>query len=59
MVEWLAFLLRIREMPASNLGLDSGYPDEDFSWFYSDSPGECQDGTLNYTTVTSFQIISN
>jgi hypothetical protein len=26
-VEWLAFLLRIREVPGSNLGPETGYPD--------------------------------
>jgi hypothetical protein len=26
-VEWLTFLLRIREVPGSNLGPELGYPD--------------------------------
>jgi hypothetical protein len=26
-IEWLAFLLRIREVPGSNLGPETGYPD--------------------------------
>jgi hypothetical protein len=26
-LEWLALLLRIREVPGSNLGLKTGYPD--------------------------------
>jgi hypothetical protein len=26
-VEWLALLLRIRKVPGSNLGLETGYPD--------------------------------
>jgi hypothetical protein len=26
-VEWLALLVRIREVPGSNLGLQTGYPD--------------------------------
>jgi hypothetical protein len=26
-VEWLIFLLRIREFPGSNLGSETGYPD--------------------------------
>jgi hypothetical protein len=26
-IEWLALLLRIREVPGSNLGPESGYPD--------------------------------
>jgi hypothetical protein len=34
-VEWLALLLRIREVPASNLGSETGYPDYGFSLFSS------------------------
>jgi hypothetical protein len=30
-LEWLTILLRIRETPASNLGLETGNPD---LWFY-------------------------
>jgi hypothetical protein len=32
-------LLRIREVPGSNLDLDTGYPDGGFSWFSSVPPG--------------------
>jgi hypothetical protein len=31
MVEWLTFLLRIREVPGSNLAPENGYPGG-FSW---------------------------
>jgi hypothetical protein len=34
-VEWLTLLPRIREVHASNLGSETGYPDSGFSWFYS------------------------
>jgi hypothetical protein len=27
LVKWLTFLLRIQEVPASNLGPETGYPD--------------------------------
>jgi hypothetical protein len=32
-VEWLTLLLRIREVPVSNLGLENGYPDWGYSCF--------------------------
>jgi hypothetical protein len=35
MVEWLALLLRIREVPGSNLGPETGYPDRFFVVFLS------------------------
>jgi hypothetical protein len=47
MIEWLTLLLCIQEIPGSNLGLESGYPDCGFSWLSSVPPGECQDSTLN------------
>jgi len=33
MVEWLTLLLRIQEVPGSNLGPETGYTDWGFSWF--------------------------
>jgi hypothetical protein len=45
-VEWLALLLRIREVPRSNLGPETGYPNWGFSWFSSVPPGECRDRSL-------------
>jgi hypothetical protein len=45
-VEWLTHLFRIREVPGSNLGPDTGYPDWGFSWFSSVLPGICWDNTL-------------
>jgi hypothetical protein len=40
--EWLAFLLRIREVPGSNLGPETGYPDRLFVVFlgpFTQMPG--------------------
>jgi hypothetical protein len=37
-VEWLTHLLRIREVPGSNFGPETGYPDWGFSRFFSISP---------------------
>jgi hypothetical protein len=45
-VEWVPLLLRIREVPSSNLGPENGYPDSGFSWFSSVPPDECLDITL-------------
>jgi hypothetical protein len=59
MVEWLALLLRIREVPGSNLGPETDYPDWGFSWFSSVFPGKCRDSTLNYATTASFHILFN
>jgi hypothetical protein len=42
----LTLLLRIREVPSSNLGPDIGYPDGSFSWFSSVPPCECSNSTL-------------
>jgi hypothetical protein len=36
-VEWLTHLLRIREVPGSNLGTETGYPEEGFGVFLSHS----------------------
>jgi hypothetical protein len=47
MVEWLALLLRILEVPGSNLGPETGHSDWGFSWFSSIPPGKCQDSTLS------------
>lgn len=38
-VEWIAFVLPIRKIPASNLGLESDYSGGDFSWVSSAPPG--------------------
>jgi hypothetical protein len=46
-VEWLVLLLCIREVPGSNLGPETGYPDWDFSWFFSVPPEKFRDSTLN------------
>jgi hypothetical protein len=46
MVEWLTLLLHLQEVPGSNLGLETSYPDWGFSWISSVPPGKCQDSTL-------------
>jgi hypothetical protein len=38
MIEWLAILLRVPEIPGSNLGPDTDYIDS-ISWFSSDPSG--------------------
>jgi quinol-cytochrome oxidoreductase complex cytochrome b subunit len=50
MIEWLTFLLCIREVPGLDLNLETGYPDWGFLWFSLVPPGKCQDRTLNYAT---------
>jgi hypothetical protein len=45
-VEWLTPLLRIREVPGSNPGTETGYPDEGFSWLSSVPPGKFQDSNF-------------
>jgi hypothetical protein len=44
--EWLELMFRIREVPGSNLGSETGYPVCDFSWFLSVPPGKFWDKTL-------------
>jgi hypothetical protein len=39
-------LLRILDVPCSNLSPGIGYPGGGFSWFSSVHPGECRDSTL-------------
>jgi hypothetical protein len=45
-VEWLTLLLRIREVPGSNLGQETAYPDWGISWFSAVPPGECWSSTV-------------
>jgi hypothetical protein len=45
-VKWLTLLLRIQEVPGSNLSPDTGYHDWGFLWFSSVTPGECCDIVL-------------
>jgi hypothetical protein len=45
-VEWLILLLCIREVPESNLGLETGYPGWKFSSFSSVPPGKFRYSTL-------------
>jgi hypothetical protein len=44
--EWLTLLLRIREVLVSNLGLETGYPEWELSWFFSVPPGKWRDSAL-------------
>jgi hypothetical protein len=46
LVEWLAFLHPIWEVPDWNLGLETGYGDWGFSRFYSVPPGEFWDSAF-------------
>jgi hypothetical protein len=38
----IRFLLRNQLLPVSNLGAKTGYPDRNFSWFFSVPPGQCR-----------------
>jgi hypothetical protein len=46
MVEWLIFLLRIREVPGLNLCQNTGYLDRELSWLSSVTPGKRWDIVL-------------
>jgi hypothetical protein len=45
--KWLKILLRIREVPSSNVDKETSYRDAGFSWFPSDPPSKCWDTALN------------
>jgi hypothetical protein len=45
-------VVRIREVPGSNLYLETGYPDCWFLWFPSVSPSKYWYSTLKYTTAS-------
>jgi hypothetical protein len=57
-VEWLTLLLRIREVPGSNLSPETAYPESGSWWFSSDPPGKYEDSALKLGHNT-FQILSN
>jgi hypothetical protein len=46
-VECLTPLFHIPEVPALNLGPETGYPNRDFSWISSVPPVKYRDSTLN------------
>jgi hypothetical protein len=46
-------------VPSSNPGQDTSYPDRGFSLFSFVHPGECQDGILKLTITASSQFLSN
>jgi hypothetical protein len=48
LVECLTLLLRIREVPGSNLSPETGCPECWFSWFVSVPAGECRNSTLQF-----------
>jgi hypothetical protein len=57
-VEWLT-LLRIREVPRSDLGPEDDYPEWEVSWHSSVTPGKSRDNALNQVMIassTSFPI---
>jgi hypothetical protein len=39
-------MVRIQELPDSNLGPEIDYPDSGLSWFASVLPGECRESIL-------------
>jgi hypothetical protein len=55
----VTFLTGIWEMPGSNFGQKTDYPDLRKQWFSIVPPVKCPDYTLNYATTTSFSILSN
>jgi hypothetical protein len=57
MVALLKLLCRIRKVPGSSLGSETGYPDWGFPWTSLVPPGEFRDSTLKLGT--SFQILSS
>jgi hypothetical protein len=44
--EWFTILVRVPEVMGSNLGLETVYPDQGFSWFSSVPSYECRQSTL-------------
>jgi hypothetical protein len=57
-VDWLTFLLRIREIPGStNLGPETGYPDRCFI-FFSIPPSKCLDCRQPYIRPPRFPSTS-
>jgi hypothetical protein len=58
MADAVKFLIRIREMPSSNLGQDARYPNWSFLLF-SSVPDECQNSSWKQITTVTFHILSN
>lgn len=56
-VQRSALLLRIRNVPSSNLGPETYYPDRICLWFSSDFRDKRRYSTLNCPTTASFHII--
>jgi hypothetical protein len=55
---WLAFLLRIWEIPGSNLDPKIGYPDWGFLRFSSVSSDKCRYSAFDQVTTASFNVLS-
>jgi hypothetical protein len=49
-------MLRIQEVPDSNLESETAYPDEGFSWFFSVPTGICWEITSDETMSSSIFI---
>ena len=58
-VECLTIPLRIRKVPSSNLGLETGYLYQGSSCRSSLPPGKLQDVNSKWATATPFCILSN
>lgn len=57
--EWLPLLIYIREVSASNLGPENGYPYRCLSTIFSGPAGKCQKSTSSRATSVPFHIPSN
>jgi hypothetical protein len=56
---WLAFLLRIRDVPGSDLGAEAGHVNLGYRGFPSIPPDKFWDSNLIYAIVVFFHRISN
>lgn len=55
----VTLLTWVREVPGSNVVLDTDFSDWGFSSFSSTPPGKYRDYTLKYTTIVSFHTHAN
>jgi hypothetical protein len=51
-------MLRVLELPDSNLGPETGYSDRGLSWFFSVPPGEFRDSAVKLCHYYFFKILS-
>jgi hypothetical protein len=54
-VKWLIFPLHVHEVPAWNVGSNTGCPDG-ISWLASVQLGKCRHNILRQATTVSFRI---